>query len=180
MNLNEYFNRGMVYDDYISHLGEKLEMHVQHYNRCTIEEDTENEIKHIKNLKLIVLTDPTCGDSLAILPIVRKISEINGSWDMRILIRDDNLDLMDQFLTRGGRAVPLFFFLEEDYSLVFHWGPRPKIAQQIYEDHRKMIENKEIEKLEVIKKIRYFYSRDKGQAIISELLTLFKEYNCMI
>lgn len=177
MNFKEYYDKAMAYEDYVSLLGENLKMHQVHCKR--FEKDiTEEEEKHIKAVKpanILVLTEPWCGDSLAVLPVVRNIAEINGSWSMKVLRRDKNLDLMDRFLTRGGRAVPVFLFLADDYSLIFKWGPRPKAAQDIFEAHRQQLQEGTIEKMEVIKKIRNFYSKNHGKAILSELMSALKE-----
>jgi hypothetical protein len=177
MNLKAYYDKAMNYEDYVSKLEENLKMHQLHCKRFE-NEVTEEDVKNIKAIKpanVLVLTEPWCGDSLAVLPVVRKIGEINGSWPFKVLLRDENLDLTDQFLTRGGRAVPVFLFLSDDYSLIFKWGPRPKEAQDIYEAHRLQLQDGTIEKTEVIKKIRNFYARDHGRSIFSELMSVLKE-----
>jgi hypothetical protein len=179
MNFKEYFDKAMSCEEYVGKLGENLALHQRHYKKFEIPGEDETRIKGMKPLNILVLTEPWCGDSLAIFPVVRKITEINDSWTMKILLRDQNLDLMDLYLTNGGRAVPLFFFLGEDYSLIFKWGPRPKASQQIFERHRKEIEEGEVEKIEVIKKIRHFYAQDKGKAICSELLTVFNQHRLL-
>jgi hypothetical protein len=179
MDLKSYFEKGLTYGEYVSLLRENITLHQQHYKKFEIPEKEAKEIKQIKPLKILVLTEPWCGDSLAIFPVVRKIAEFNGTWTIKVLLRDQNLELMDQFLTHGGRAVPIFLFLsdgDDDYcSLVFHWGPRPRAAQEIFEKHRQQIKNGKIEKVEVIKKIRNFYAKDRGKAILTELLSTFKE-----
>jgi hypothetical protein len=177
MNFKKYYDKAMAYEDYVSLLGENLKMHQVHCKRFEkdITEEEEKHIKAIKPVNILVLTEPWCGDSLAVLPVVRKVAEINGSLFMKVLRRDENLDLMDQFLTRGGRAVPLFFFLADDYSLIFKWGPRPQAAQDIFVAHRQQLQEGTIEKMEVIKRIRNFYSKNRGKAILSELMLALKE-----
>ena len=175
MNLKNYFEKAMSYEEYVDKLGDNLALHQLHYKKCRISEEDEKKIKKIKPMNLLVLTEPWCGDSLAIFPVVRRIMEANDSWSMRILLRDENLDLMDQFLTMGGRSIPIFLFLAEDYSLLFKWGPRPKATRQIFEEHRQQIREGKIEKMEVIKKIRSFYAKDRGKAILSELLAVFED-----
>jgi len=172
MNFNEYFDKAMSYEEYVSQLGEHCALHNLHYNKFSITPGEEARLKAAGPVKILVLTEPWCGDSLAVFPVVRKMAELNGTWEVRILLRDQNLELMDQFLTRGGRAVPIFFFIDGDGALIFKFGPRPKASQQIFEDHRQQIQDGKIEKMEVIKKIRNFYARDRGQAIITELLEL--------
>jgi len=179
MNLKSYFEKGLTDEEYVSLLGKNRALHQQHYKKFEIPEEKAKEIKQMKPLKILVLTEPWCGDSIAIFPVVRKIAEFNDTWTIKVVLRDQNPELMDQFLTRGGRTVPIFLFLsngeDDDCSLVFRWGPRPKAAQEIFETHRQQIKNGKIKKIEVIKKIRNFYARDQGKAILTELLSILKE-----
>jgi hypothetical protein len=175
MDLRAYFEKALTYDEYVKLLEDNLDLHQLHYKKFTISSAEEKIIKGIKPLKIIILTEPWCGDSLAIFPVVSRTAEINGHWEMRILRRDENPELMDQFLTRNARAVPIFLFLNENYSLIFRFGPRPQAAQAIFEAYRQEFKAGKIEKTEVIKKIRNFYAKDRGKAILSELLSIFKE-----
>ncbi|MCK4765226.1 MAG: thioredoxin family protein [Candidatus Aminicenantes bacterium] len=176
MNLKPYFEKALPYEEYISLLGENLELYQHHYKKFTIPGAQEEKIRKYKSLKILVLAEPWCGDCTAILPIVGKIAETIGAWSVKVLLRDKNLDLMEQFLTRGGLAIPILLFLTEDYSLLSRWGPRPEVVQQIFEDHRSQIQDGKIEKSAVIKKIRNFYARDRGQAIMKDILNTLKKH----
>ncbi len=179
MDLKAYFEKALPYDEYVTLLEENLALHQQHYRKFEIGEEDAKEIRRFKPLNIIVLTEPWCGDSLAILPVVRKIAETNGKWTLKVLRRDENPELMAQFLTRGSRSVPIFLFLADDYSLISHWGPRPRAAQEIFEQYREQFKQGKIEKSEVIKKIRNFYARNRGKAILSELLSFFREFKVL-
>ncbi len=176
MNFDLYFKKALTYEKYVYQLGENQNLHNRHYERFKITADRQKAIKKITPLNILVLTEPWCGDSLAIFPVVRKLAETNGCWLIKVLRRDENTEFMDHFLTRGGRAIPIFLFLSEDFKLIFRWGPRPYEAQQIFETYRQQIQDGEIEKSTVIKKIRMFYSRDRGQEIMKELLSTMKEH----
>lgn len=175
LNLESFFSKALTYDEYVSRLGENLALHQQHYKKFEIPVESAAEIKRIKPLNILVLTEPWCGDSLAVFPVVKRMSESNPRWDIKVLQRDENTELMDQFLTRGGRAIPVFLFLEKNGSLIFRWGPRPKAAQDIFEQFRMQISEGKMEKSDVIKKIRKFYAKDRGKTILSELISIFKE-----
>jgi hypothetical protein len=179
MDLKAYFEKALPYDEYVTLLEENLALHQQHYRKFEISEEYANEIRRFKPLNIIVLTEPWCGDSLAILPVVRKIAETNGKWTLKVLRRDENPELMTQFLTRGSRSVPIFLFLSDDYSLVFPWGPRPRAAQEIFEEYREQFKQGKIEKSEIIKKIRNFYAGNRGKAILRELLEFFREFKVL-
>lgn len=176
MNYKEYFEKALTYRDYVALLGDNTSLHDLHYGKFDIPASTAKTISRMTPLYILVLTEPWCGDSLAIFPVVRKITEANENWELRVLRRDENPELMDQFLTRGARAVPVFLFLSSDFSLLFRFGPRPKAAQDIFEEHREIFKQGKIEKSEVIKKIRNFYSKNRGQAILAELMESFRQF----
>jgi len=174
MNYTDYFQKALSYENYVSMLGENYTLHQLHYSKFSITPDTQSVLNEFKLLKILVITEPWCGDSLAVLPVIRRISEqIKGS-ELRILLRDQHLELMKRFLSNGSQAIPKFLFLNPGGDLLFHWGSRPRPAQQIFEDHREAMKQGTIAKGEVLKKIRNYYSRDKGQEIIKEIVDLIR------
>lgn len=169
------FEDALSFEEYEENLNDNLSLHQLHYKKCTVDQENKEKIENFQSCKLLVITEPWCGDSLALLPILKKMSEINGKWEMKVLLRDANLDLMDQFLSRGVRGIPIFLFLDNNGELLFKWGPRPEQASEIFENHREQIKNGEIEKSEVIKKIRAYYAKDRGVTTIKELIIIFEE-----
>ncbi len=126
MNLLKEYKGAMSYDDYINTLGEYYSLHRWHYEKFLLDEESSEIIKEYNPFKILVITEPWCGDSLAMLPIIRKIAEKNGGWEIKIILRDSNPELMDKFLTDGAKAIPVFLFLDKDTNLFFKWGPRPE------------------------------------------------------
>ena len=77
----------------------------------------------------MVLTESWCVDSAYALPIFSAATIRNPRIIMRILSRDENLDLMDRYLTNGGRSIPKLVAFSEDGEELFQWGPRPAELQ---------------------------------------------------
>ncbi len=173
MNLEVYYANGIEYETYLTHLGEYLDLHNLHYRKYEVSPAMRAQIKKLPPQRILVITEPWCGDSLAQIPVVRKIAEEADDWEIRILMRDENKELMDYFLTRGSRGIPVFIFLDENDEVLFRFGPRPEAAQQIFETYREAIKAGKIEKPEVIKKIRMFYAKDRGRSIETELSARF-------
>ena len=176
MDLKRAFDGALSYDAYIAILGQHLSLHRLHYKKCIIDHDLVVHIKSLKPANILVITEPWCGDSLALLPVMKKVAEINGQWNIKVCRRDDNPELMDQFLTDGMRAIPIFLFLNDDFDPLFRWGPRPKATAKIYADHRDLIEEGMIDKQEVIKKIRSFYAKDRGKTSLAEFMKLAGQF----
>ena len=173
MNLKKYFDAAISYDDYINLLGDNLSLHKLHYRKFEPLPDIVEKIRSIQPVKILAITEPWCADSMAMLPILSKLAETAGTWTIRVALRDENPELMEKFLTNGARAIPMFLFLNEANELLFVWGPRIKMAQEIFENHRAEINSGFLDKSEVIKKIRVFYAKDRGKHAVEELISLF-------
>ena len=77
------------------------------------------------------ITEDWCVDSAYSLPIVRDAAALRADITLRLLMRDENLDLIDQFLTNGARSVPVFAGFSSDHDLLFRWGPQPVAIRDI-------------------------------------------------
>jgi hypothetical protein len=175
MYLTKYCDRAINYDAYVDLLGGNLEVHNLHYKKYAVSEEMHSVLSQAEPVKILVLTEPWCSDSVAIVPVIKKIVDEAHGWELKVLLRDENPDLMDQFLTGGSRGIPVFIFLDEQCKELFSFGPRPEAAQKIFESYRRDLRAGKIEKAEIIKKIRSFYAKDRGRAIDSELIRLLSE-----
>src|SRR5699024_8421220 len=115
MTLNEWYDKGMSADAYIASMQENKESLLYIYNEFNIPEDhTFFENVKKENLRVIVLTEDWCGDAMMNIPVLLRIAEKTG-MEVRMLLRDDNLELMDQYLTNGkSRSIPIFIFIDEE------------------------------------------------------------------
>ena len=177
MNFKIYFNNAYNISEYENLLDDKLlnnklSLHNLHFKNFNLYQNDITKIAKLSSINILVITEPWCGDSIALLPVIKKIAETNPSWNLKIVLRDENVDLMEKFLTNGNKAIPIFLFLDNKFEYLFKWGPRPVAAQNIFEQYREKINNGEIEKSKVILKIRQFYAKDKGRSISKEVLEL--------
>lgn len=175
MELRRYFDIGLTVDAYTQLLdNDQTDLHELYDRRAKIDQTVVEVIQAAGTHHVLVITEPWCGDSLAIFPVVAKLFTQAGCR-LRIIRRDQHPDLIDQFLTNSGRAIPIVIVLDEEFNERFHWGPRPMQAQAIVTEHKAAIAAGEIDKVDVHKKVRIFYARDHGKAIVEELLTKFRE-----
>lgn len=77
-------------------------------------------------INVLVLTEDWCGDAIANIPILARLAELSGKLNLRLFLRDQNLDLMDQYLKDGQhRSIPTFAFFGDDFRELGHWIERP-------------------------------------------------------
>lgn len=79
--------------------------------------------------KLLAIAEAWCGDVYRELPTAVRIAEAAG-LDLRIFLRDENPDIMDEFLSneRKSRAIPVFVFYTADMGYITHFTERSATA----------------------------------------------------
>jgi len=117
--------------------------------------------------KLVALSEDWCGDAVNTLPVVARLAEEAG-WELRIMGRDANPDLMDAHLTNGrSRSIPVVIVYDVDFREIGWWGPRPGEIQDWVLD-----EGLSMSSPERYRVIRRWYARDRGRTTVEELLDL--------
>jgi hypothetical protein len=117
---------------------------------------------------LLVLSEDWCGDAVNTVPVVARLAEQASNLDMRILARDEHLDVMDRHLSpTGGRAIPVVIVLDDGFNEVGWWGSRPAELQAWY-----LSEGPALDKIARYKQARTWYARDRGASVVAEILAI--------
>jgi hypothetical protein len=99
----------------------------------------ENHQQKLQNLTKkytwLVISEGWCGDAAQIVPVLNKLTESSENIHLKIVIRDENLELIDLFLTNGNRAIPMLLIIDESGAVINHWGPRPTTASKMVKDY---------------------------------------------
>jgi len=126
-------------------------------------------------LFFLILTEPWCGDAAQVLPVVQKLASQNDLLEVGMIMRDQNLEIMDQFLTEGARSIPKIIVLNSsDNQVLGAWGPRPFIAQAMIQrgmnQWREMEEGtaRDLFKRDLLTQLQKWYARDKTTSIQEE------------
>ncbi len=135
MNQHEYINTMQVHKENL----------LKVYNQFQLEEADKELLQAFqeKELKAIILAADWCGDAMVNLPILMRMAD-EALLETRYLIRDENLELMDQYLTNGkARSIPIIIFLNREFEEVGKWGPRASEAQAIADELKANVPDKE-------------------------------------
>jgi hypothetical protein len=133
MNLNDWFDSGLTFGQYIEGMTVNKEEMESIFHAFSVNEEAASLLEDLKGqqLRVIVLTEDWCGDALLNNPILMKIAEA-AQIDVRFILRDENLVLMDQYLTNGtARSIPIFIFINQEGEEVAVWGPRAAALQEM-------------------------------------------------
>lgn len=157
-------------------LTEYTRLNVARMNRvekqAIIQEQLNHAIQKIQEPQnWIVITEGWCGDAAQLVPLIHKMSELNNYIQLTLVLRDENLWLMDQFLTNGkSRSIPKLIALNAKSEVLWHWGPRPKAAQELINE---LVANSA--DMDLLKeKLHGWYAKDRTNSAQLELHELLK------
>ena len=138
-----------------------------------IHDKTNAEIQKIKEpTTWLVLTEGWCGDAAQNLPIINKMANLNENITLKIVLRDENLDLMDLFLTNGARAIPKLIALDKDNNLLDTWGPRPAVAKKMVADYKT---KHGVLDAQLKEDLQVWYNKDKGKSTQDDFIKLLQK-----
>lgn len=143
--LNDWFDKGLTRETYIEDMTTNKESLLAVYNQFNLTGKDKEWLATIKSkqLRAIILTADWCNDAMVNLPIFMKLAE-EADIDTRYLIRDENLELMDQYLTNGtARSIPIIIFINDAGEEVTKWGPRAPEVQGFADELRSSLPAKD-------------------------------------
>ena len=120
----------------------------------------------------LVISEGWCGDAAQLLPIINKMALQSDNIDLRIVLRDENEELMNLFLTNKSKAIPILIVVDKKTgSVLGNWGPRPKGAADLIVDYKKQFGVVD----ETVKNnLQLWYLHDKGLSTQEELINLMQ------
>ena len=136
-----------------------------------VSEETKSVVEGFdKDQTWLVLTESWCGDAAHIMPVINKVAELNDKINYRVVLRDKNEALMNEFLTNGGKAIPKLIMIDNQTGdVVGTFGPRPSSATELVNaykaEHGKLTP-------EFKEDLQRWYNKDKGQTTIADLVNL--------
>jgi hypothetical protein len=120
-----------------------------------------------------IITEGWCGDASQTVPIFEAVAQAsNGKLETRYFLRDSHPELIDKYLTNGGKAIPITVLLHADSLIeVAVWGPRPTPLQAIMQD----LKARETPFKEIVTQVHAWYDQDATRTTQHELLALVQQ-----
>ncbi|WGQ08072.1 thioredoxin family protein [Pedobacter gandavensis] len=152
-------------------------MNVQRMSRVdktvALNADLLEALKNLKkNYRFLVISEGWCGDAAQIVPVFNKIATaFPEKINLKFVLRDQHLPLIDAHLTNGGRAIPVLLILDEAGQVVCKWGPRPKVLQTLLKEWK----NASTDMLRIAEQLHGWYAKDKTQSTHQELREVIQQ-----
>jgi len=146
--------------------------------KSRLSEAIKDDLQKInRRLTWLVITEAWCGDAAQIIPVLHQMAEQNENIELKLILRDENLEVIDAFLTNNARSIPVLIVLDAETNEVLRsWGPRPMEVQQMVMDAKtKAASTDDAEESKVIwseakKNSQLWYAKDKTLSIQREVI----------
>lgn len=194
--MKEYIEKSLEYAEYITLIDDLLaegkttgtnqseamfnygKINRQRMKRLGVTVEINDSLKEIaRNIEQkwiwLIITEGWCGDAAQNIPIIEKIAHLNSNIETRHVLRDENLELMDRYLTNNARSIPKLICLDaETLEEIGTWGPRPKAAMEYFLKQRES----GLEKTQIMENLQRWYITDKEQSIQKEFEELLSKW----
>ncbi len=142
----EQFAQGLTYDAYKAQMTRNQERFAANEQQVVLDPAAVAAARGLRQpLNVLVLAEDWCGDVIDNLPILGSLAAAaGGKLDVRVFLRDQRLDLMDQYLKGGEfRSIPVFVFFDQGFNELGRLIERPDSVterraqrrQQLYAQH---------------------------------------------
>lgn len=194
--MKEYLDKSLTFDEYVG-LIDKLRaegkttgpnqsdamLHYAKLNRqrlrrlettIRLSADVKEAAKNLSRKMIwLIITEGWCGDAAQSIPAIEKIAAESGNIETRYLLRDENPELIDRFLTEGARSIPKLIALDAaSLEVLGSWGARPAAAQQLFYEMRAQGFPKPF----IMESLQRWYNEDKSQSVQAELLEIIERW----
>ncbi len=129
----ERYEQGISYEKWMADIDRNQNRFVENYDGF---EPDPADIAAIKALvargatKCLALGEAWCPDVFRGLPVIAKVAERTG-LDLKIFFRDQNLDIMGEFLKKGEfQSIPTLVFYDKNHKYLGHWIERAAKANE--------------------------------------------------
>lgn len=138
MNLTEQWNSAQTIDDYVGQMWRKNRKQFARYRERTFIEHAMRECFAAHPLRILIVTEHYCEDSLQLVPVVWKLSDHLTQVGVRVLRQHQHPDISSHYLTVGHPAIPVFILLDEGFHELGALVERPaRVTQEITDEMRR-------------------------------------------
>ena len=121
----------------------------------------------------VVITEGWCGDAAQQLPVIEKLAALNSNITTRYVLRDENPEFMNHFLTHGSKSIPIWICFDAQGYQKWKWGPRPQEAIDLLQQ----LKDKGADESSRKQELHGWYAKNKHLAFQREIEQLLAEHS---
>lgn len=128
----ERFHAGKTYDEYVASIAVNREKFADNLAKARVPEELAARYRALVAKPhgpkyFLAIGEDWCPDVYRGIPVGKRIADAMGI-EMRILERDQHMDVMDRFKNGEFLSIPVFVFLDSEFRPLARFIERPKVA----------------------------------------------------
>jgi hypothetical protein len=137
----ERFEQGLTYDEWKAQMTRNRERHDANERGLQLSDEDLAPFRNLpRPVNVLMLAEDWCGDVIANTPIVGRIASEVDTLNLRVFLRDQNEDLMSQFLKEGKyKSIPAVVFFDDEFNELGRWIERPDSVTKLREEKRQAL-----------------------------------------
>lgn len=137
----ERLAEGMSFEQFVAQMTKNKERFEQNYESVKIDPAALDTFRRLpKPIDVLVIAEDWCGDVINNMPTLGKIAKESGKLNLHVFLRDQNLDIMNQYLNQGKfMSIPVFVFFDEQMREVGRFIERPAAVTEMNNATRQKI-----------------------------------------
>ncbi len=169
--LKEKWAAAISLEQFIDQAEQNQDIWKSMHDRARVPVEFAERLEELPARHLLVLVEDWCGDAFNSVPVIARLAEQHPRLELRVLRRDEHLDLMDLHLTGTSRAIPVVIVMNEDFEELGWWGSRPRPLQRWVTSP----EARAMEPSDRYREVRRWYARDRGHTTLEEFTALLEK-----
>src|SRR5688572_5977484 len=131
----ERFAQGISWQEWMEQIDRNQDKFQENYDSVVANPDDVKAIKALMQkpngpAHVLALGEAWCPDVFRGIPTMVKLAEATG-LELKIFFRDQNLDIMNEFLYKGEfQSIPVFVFYTADHRYIGHWIEKAKKVRE--------------------------------------------------
>ena len=131
----ERFQQGISWKTWMEQIDRNQDKFSENYESATLNPEDVAAIKALMAkpngpAKVLALGEAFCPDVFRGMPVLARLCEATG-LELKIFFRDQNLDIMNEFLDRGKyQSIPTMVFYTKDHQYIGHWIEKSKKTRE--------------------------------------------------
>ena len=131
----ERYEQGISWKQWMETIDRNQEQFQYNYDAHELNQGDVAAIKALMGkpgapVKCLALGEAWCTDVVRGMGVMAKLAEATGI-DLKIFFRDQNLDIMSEFLYKGEfQSIPVFVFYTADHKYIGHWTEKAKLVRE--------------------------------------------------
>lgn len=128
---DEVWSCALPYPEYRESVRRNGEVFDQVYQEPAYAPEEVDRLRRLPPLRVLALAEDWCPDVYHTLATWARLAEELPGWELRVLPRDANPEVMDHFVWwNGSRRIPVYAFYDGEGRLQTWWSGRSAPAQQ--------------------------------------------------